>query len=99
MDGSLGICTEPRIKMILANWEDIKKVCVEATLVCGRPLPRYIKEICCSESCHIDNDGDADYRDIFLEAENAERGCLEAAFPAPSSLSRWLPSAATTTPT
>ena len=76
MEGSLGVCTKPRIKKILANWEELKEVCSEDTLVCGLPLPDYVKEKCCTESCH----GAADFQDIFLEAADVVRGCLEVAF-------------------
>ena len=81
VEGSLSICTKPRIRKILASWEVVKEVCGEATLVCGLTLPRYLKEKCCEESNHIDNHGDADFQDIFLEAEEVGRGCLEATFP------------------
>ena len=73
MEGSLGVCTKPRIKKILANWEELKEVCSEDTLVCGLPLPDYVKEKCCTESCH----GAADFQDIFLEAADV---VIEVAF-------------------
>ena len=76
MEGSLGVCTKPRIKKILANWEELKEVCSEDTLVCGLPLPDYVKEKCCTESCY----GTADFQDIFLDAADVVRGCLEVAF-------------------
>ena len=56
-------------------------MCSGATLVCRLPLPRYLEEKCCTECSHIDNHGDANFQDIFLEAADAVKGCLEAAFP------------------
>ena len=50
-------------------------------LVCGLPLPPYLKEKCFTGSNHINNRGDANFQDIFLEAEELVRGCLEATFP------------------
>ena len=41
-----------QLKM-LANWEEIKQLCSEATVVCGLPLLSYIKERCCLDSTHV----------------------------------------------
>ena len=50
-------------------------------IVCGLPLPRYIKETCCQDRKHIDNFQDEDYQDVFREAANMVKACLEVSFP------------------
>ena len=68
MEGSLGAWPKPRSKKMLSNWKELKQLCGEATVVCGLPQPRYIKETCCQDSEHIDNFHDEGYQDIFRKA-------------------------------
>ena len=79
--GSLTSCPKPRIKKILALFDTLRELAGEATMICGLPLPRYVKEKCCKEDAHIDNFRDSDYVDVFGQASEDARVCLEAAFP------------------
>ena len=68
---------------MLSNWEELKQLCEEATVVCRLPLPRYIhtvKEACCQDSEHINSFHNEDYQDILRDAADMVKVCLEVAF-------------------
>ena len=79
--GSLTACPKPRIKKILSMFDSLRELVGEATLICGLPLPRYAKEKCCTESIHIENFCGSNYAEVFVQAREDARACLEAAFP------------------
>ena len=45
--GSLVACPKPRMKKVLSQFETVRELMGDATLVCGLPLPRYVEEKCC----------------------------------------------------
>ena len=59
--GSLVACPKPRMKKVLSQFETVRELVGDATLVCGLPLPRYVEEKCCQRDAHIENFGDEDY--------------------------------------
>ena len=79
--GRLTACPTPRIKKILSMLDSLRELVGEATLICGLPLPRYVKEKCCIDSIHIENFSDNDYAEVFVQASKDTWTCLEAAFP------------------
>ena len=79
--GSLTVCPKPRIKKILSMFDSLREIVGEATLMCGLPLPRYVKEKCCTDSTHMENLSDSDYAEVFVQASEDARAYLEAAFP------------------
>ena len=50
-------------------------------MVCGLPLSRHVNKKCCLDKGHIDNFGDSDYAEVFSQASEVTRSCLQAAFP------------------
>ena len=87
MTGSLVACPKQRIKKILSLFESLREAIEDAMMVCGLPLPRYVYKNCCLDKGHIDNFGDSDYAEVFNQASEATRSCLQAAFPSDDQLS------------
>ena len=61
-----------------------------ATIICGLPLPRYVRDPCCTDTTHMTNRKEGDYEDILrtssntcmtiLKAEGEKAGMTIAAF-------------------
>ena len=65
---SLIVCPKPRIKKILSMFDSLREIAGEATLMCGLPLPLYVKEKCCTDSTHVENLSDSNYAEVFIQA-------------------------------
>ena len=65
----------------LSQFETVRELMGEATLVCGLPLPRYVEEKCCQGEGHLENFGDEDYTEVYVQVRETARSSLEAAFP------------------
>ena len=78
---SLTVAPKPREKKLLNQLECLKEACGGASLVCGLPLARYVRQKCCHCKTHLDNFGEDDYQQILLSAANLSKVCLSASFP------------------
>ena len=78
--GSLVACPKPRMKKVLSQFETVRELMGDATLVCGLPLPRYVEEKCCQGEGHIENFGDEDYTEVYAQVRETARSSLETAF-------------------
>ena len=79
--GSLVACPKPRMKKVLSQFETVRELMGDATLVCGLPLPRYVEEKCCQGEGHLENFGDEDYAEVYVQVRETAKSSLEAAFP------------------
>ena len=79
--GSLVACPKPRMKKVLSQFETVRELMGDATLVCGLPLPRYVEEKCCQGEDHLENFGDEDYAEVYVQVRETAKSSLEAAFP------------------
>ena len=81
ISGSLTVAPKPRVKKLLNQLECLKEACGGASLVCGLPLARYVRQKCCHCKTHLDNFGEDDYEQILLSAATLSKVCLSATFP------------------
>ena len=68
------------MKKVLSQFETVRELVGDATLVCGLPLPRYVGEKCCQGDGHIENFGDEDYTEVYAQVRETARSCLETVF-------------------
>ena len=69
------------MKKVLSQFETVRELVGDATLVCGLPLPWYVEEKCCQGDGHIENFGDEDYTEVYAQVRETARSCLETVFP------------------
>ena len=79
--GSLVACPKPRMKKVLSQFETVRELMGDTTLVCGLPLPGYVEEKCCQGEGHLENFGDEDYAEVYVQVRETAKSSLEAAFP------------------
>ena len=65
----------------LSQFETVRELMGDATLVCRLPLIRYVEEKCCQGDGHIENFGDEDYTEVYAQVRETARSSLETAFP------------------
>ena len=78
MTGCLETAPEAFLRKRFSLIKPMLQLVGNATIICVLPLPRYVKQPCCSDEDHMVNWAEADFMDILVSGSNTCTGVLKA---------------------